>query len=267
MLPTVSLNPHIRTITFLRKQPNSDTAKSILEDVTKSISYLMKENKLKVGTLCEFYPKQANLLGLNVNRGQKIMLRLRHPQNSNSFLPRDEIMHTMIHELTHNLYGPHDDTFNKKMKEWCGRQYVIETLGLVDNFLGTGKKLGGSKPQKNAYYVRMQRLKLMDRDKISKGNRFTRPGEMAAKAALSRVLDNGIIRNRSTINNNTDEGVNVDDIMMKHNLMDSQSEEVIVIDDEEVKLDNTEKTSKDDLGSKSRNTSKSKDEIEIIDLT
>jgi hypothetical protein len=36
--------------------------------------------------------------GLNVNRGQQILVRLRYPHNSSSFLPFEHALDTMLHE-------------------------------------------------------------------------------------------------------------------------------------------------------------------------
>lgn len=96
---------------------------------------------------------------MNVNRGQKIFLRLRHPlyssrdpsngqpTMSDSFLPEDDVVYTMLHELTHNVHGPHDDKFNALLKdleqEWFeqrrtgGRGYMPG-----DGFLTPGLRLG-----------------------------------------------------------------------------------------------------------------------------
>lgn len=49
------------------------------------------------------------LLGYNQNAGQTIYLRLR--QDSGAFRPYEELIDTLLHELTHNLVGPHDINF------------------------------------------------------------------------------------------------------------------------------------------------------------
>lgn len=38
----------------------------------------MEKRRWRVGKLAEFFPDNGGLLGLNVNRGQKILIRLRH---------------------------------------------------------------------------------------------------------------------------------------------------------------------------------------------
>ncbi|CUS22349.1 LAQU0S05e03378g1_1 [Lachancea quebecensis] len=139
---TTQKNVHIGSLAVMQKKPNHSYALSILKDIAHRVSYLMREHKLKVGQVVEFYPKNKRLLGMNVNRGAKIMLRLRQPFNEEEFLPREDILGTMLHELTHNMYGPHNALFYKKLDELTARTWVIESQGLYDGFIGRGRKLG-----------------------------------------------------------------------------------------------------------------------------
>lgn len=70
--------------------------------------------------LVEFFPKNPNLLGLNVNRRQKICVRLRHHHAPNTFLHLDAIIGTLLHELAHIVHGPHDAKFYKLLDELTG---------------------------------------------------------------------------------------------------------------------------------------------------
>ncbi|CCK71784.1 metalloendopeptidase WSS1 KNAG_0H03700 [Huiozyma naganishii CBS 8797] len=268
MAAGVAENPHIGSITYLKSYPRTEVAHGLLHDIYKSISYLMRENHLKVQTLAEFYPKNGNLLGLNVNAGQKILLRLRCPGDPQSFLPRDQIMQVMVHELTHNRVGPHNAAFKKQMAEWCGRQYVIETLGLVDCFLGQGRKLGGvqgkARIRHDSGRIRKQRLMAMDTRKLGNGSASSKESthsarEMAAKAALSR-LDRGTVTKipRFTMVekiDDTDAQVDVEEVLELHGHMDTVNEDIIVLDDDD-----------DDDGNENGGTQKSTPQ-EIIDLT
>lgn len=98
----------------------------------------------RVGELCEFYPIQANLLGLNENRGQRIYIRLRYQNDRNQFLPFESVVDTMLHELCHNVHGPHDQKFHAL---W--NQLREELDGLImkgytgEGFLSQGHQLGG----------------------------------------------------------------------------------------------------------------------------
>ncbi len=53
--------------------------------------------------------------GLNIGGGggttKEIKLRLRESGSSASFLSYDFILGTMLHELVHNVHGPHNATF------------------------------------------------------------------------------------------------------------------------------------------------------------
>lgn len=287
----VKKNPHINAITYLKNKPNSQYAFQLLKDINNSVALLMYENGLKVSILAEFYPKQSNLLGLNLDRGYKIMLRLRQPFDDSQFLSRDEIMNTMIHELTHNKIGPHNDTFKELMNKWCGRQYVIETLGLAYNFLGVGQRLGG-KNIDGKYSIRQQRILFLQNGSINGGkhdinnnnnnnnNRSQRlgtlnkirkqqstPREMAAKAAIERLQrksGQNTLPFKYTDKNNTDKNVNVQEILSQHNLMESQIEEIVIIDSDE---DDKDKESNSSFCNPSNAPINEKPTIDFIDLT
>lgn len=167
-----SPTPNITKIASLTKQPASDKALELLHEVATLVSPIMHHYNFKVNLLCEMYPRNQGLLGLNVNRGQKICLRLRSPTDSKWFLERDEIVGTMLHELTHNWHGPHDAKFYKVLDELKDKYYEFQVTQSMKNSsypnnfsasgakvlkpmstkkyttkvskLGTGKKLGGS---------------------------------------------------------------------------------------------------------------------------
>jgi hypothetical protein len=58
-------------------------------------------------------PRNPTLLGLNVNRGVEVKLRLRRAGRDHDFIPYNEVLDTMLHELCHNERGPHDAQFYK----------------------------------------------------------------------------------------------------------------------------------------------------------
>lgn len=192
MTTTAVKNPHVKELAVLQRKPNKEDALIMLRDIAHRVSYLMREHRFKVGSLVEFYPKDKRLLGMNVNRGMKIMLRLRNPHDEYQFLSRESIIGTMLHELTHNLFGPHDNKFYSKLDELIGRQWVIEQQGLFDTFLGSGSRVGG---------IAVRDKRLINKTRISKlsGTRLgsltseqarPSPREMAAKAAARRAADN-----------------------------------------------------------------------------
>lgn len=75
--------------------------------VTGMLSYVI--------ILCFFFvsPKNPALLGLNVNHGVHVKLRLRRPNRDSEFYPFHQILDTMLHELCHNAHGPHNAVFYK----------------------------------------------------------------------------------------------------------------------------------------------------------
>jgi hypothetical protein len=83
---------------------------------------IMKSRGFKVGILTEMSPVEAqermanrgtpnmDLLGYNQNSGEMIVLRLR-TDSLKGFRPYHDLINTLIHELTHNVWGPHDNNF------------------------------------------------------------------------------------------------------------------------------------------------------------
>ncbi|GKF93041.1 DNA-dependent metalloprotease WSS1-like protein [Tanacetum coccineum] len=62
-------------------------------------------------------PSNPALLGLNVNGGQEVKLRLRRQNNEWDFFPYEQILDTMLHELCHNQFGPHNADFYNLLDE------------------------------------------------------------------------------------------------------------------------------------------------------
>ena len=57
-------------------------------------------------------PKSQQLLGLNVNRGTRILIRLRYRTSENEcFLPYHQVLDTMLHEVAHNVFSDHSANF------------------------------------------------------------------------------------------------------------------------------------------------------------
>ena len=188
------VNPHVQKIAVLQRKPLRDQALGLLKDIAQHVSYLMKENRFRVGLLVEFYPRDKLLLGMNMNRGYKIMLRLRNPNDEFQFLPRESIIGTMLHELTHNLHGAHDNRFYAKLDDLMARQWVIEQQGLFDTFLGEGRRLGGTAvaARERQLSLKQRRGQVRSRGRKlggSSSGRNASPREMAALAADRRARD------------------------------------------------------------------------------
>ena len=117
-----------------------------LQKIASLVKPIMRQRNWRVETLCEFLPEQPNLLGLNINRGQKICLRLRYPGDDKQFLPIEEVTDTMLHELCHNVWGPHDENFHNLWNQLRDEHEALVRKGYTgEGFLGAGQKLGGSR--------------------------------------------------------------------------------------------------------------------------
>jgi hypothetical protein len=100
----------------LKNFPRFEEAEKLLQKVCAQVQPIMAKHQWNVPLVVEFFPTNANLLGMNMNAGQKIMIRLRPSHDRGSFLEWQNILGTMLHELTHNQCGPHDDAFNKLLE-------------------------------------------------------------------------------------------------------------------------------------------------------
>ncbi|KAF2613709.1 hypothetical protein F2Q70_00013926 [Brassica cretica] len=58
-----------------------------------------------LNNVVDFSPTSPRLLGVNVNRGVQVKLRLRRVNHDADFLSYHEILDTMLHELCHNAHG------------------------------------------------------------------------------------------------------------------------------------------------------------------
>ena len=104
----------------------------------------MRVRGWRVGTLAEFLPDEANLLGLNIDRGRAINLRLRYPGDDTQFLPFENVLDTMLHELCHIVHGPHDQAFHALWDKLRDEQETLLRKGYTgEGFLGKGSRLGG----------------------------------------------------------------------------------------------------------------------------
>ncbi|KAI1425151.1 WLM-domain-containing protein [Xylaria sp. FL1777] len=138
------VDPLILSYSHLADLPRAADALHTLKKVASLVKPLMRARGWKVGQLTEFYPSQPNLLGLNVNRGQRICLRLRYPGDPNQFLPIEQVADTMLHELAHNVHGPHDAKFHALWNQLRDEHMSLTLKGYTgEGFLSEGHRLGG----------------------------------------------------------------------------------------------------------------------------
>jgi len=106
----------------------------------------MRQRGWTVGVLTEFWPDDKNLLGLNWHKGQKICLRLRYPYDERQFIPVEQVIDTMLHELCHIIHGPHNEAFHNLWNQLRDEQESLIRKGYTgEGFLSTGHKLGGAR--------------------------------------------------------------------------------------------------------------------------
>ncbi|KAF9891042.1 hypothetical protein FE257_004977 [Aspergillus nanangensis] len=129
-----------------KHRPRESEALHTLQKIASLVKPIMRRRDWKVGTLCEFYPNQRNLLGLNVNGGQKICLRLRYPSDERQFLPLEQVVDTMLHELCHIVHGPHNQQFNSLWNQLRDEHQELVLRGYTgEGFLSAGNRVGGRK--------------------------------------------------------------------------------------------------------------------------
>ncbi|KAE8706558.1 Zinc ion binding isoform 2 [Hibiscus syriacus] len=104
-------------IKTLKRKPGEEEAKKILEKIAKQVQPIMRKHKWRVKLLSEFCPNNPRLLGLNVGGGIHVKLRLRRPNRDWDFYPFDQVLDTMLHELCHNVHGPHNASFYRLWDE------------------------------------------------------------------------------------------------------------------------------------------------------
>lgn len=141
-MSSTAADKYVGTFVHLKKKPKSEEALVLLKRVAAHVRPIMATRNFHVKTLAEFYPTQTNLLGTNYGKGIKISLRLRPHYNDSEFLPFEDILGTMLHELTHNTFGPHDAKFYALLDDLNIEYDKLVSKGFRGN---DGDSLGGRK--------------------------------------------------------------------------------------------------------------------------
>ncbi|CCF39051.1 WLM domain-containing protein, partial [Colletotrichum higginsianum] len=136
----------VLSFSHLAEFPRASEAIQTLKKVASLVKPIMRVRGWKVRELAEFYPDQANLLGLNINRGQRILVRLRYPSDRSLFLPIEQVVDTMLHELSHIVFGPHDGNFHALWNQLRDEHEALIRKGYTgEGFLSEGQRLGGGR--------------------------------------------------------------------------------------------------------------------------
>ncbi|KAH7319363.1 zinc ion binding protein-like protein [Rhexocercosporidium sp. MPI-PUGE-AT-0058] len=183
----------------LAQFPREKDALHALRKIASLVKPLMRARGWTVGTLAEFYPDQQNLLGINQNRGQKICLRLRYPGDKNQFLPMEQVVDTMLHELSHNVHGPHDAKFHALWDQLRKEYEGLLSKGYTgEGFLSDGHKLGGRRvPRDEAR--RIARNAAEKRRTLSSGSGQKLGGRPVPVGTDIRQVIVGAIERRNTV--------------------------------------------------------------------
>ncbi|KAJ6166556.1 hypothetical protein N7470_002003 [Penicillium chermesinum] len=135
----------IREYRHDKSRPRQAEALKILQQIASMVKPIMRQRNWKIRALCEFYPRNANLLGMNDSRGY-IYLRLRYARDPEQFLPFEEIADTMLHELCHIPIKPHNKAFHNLWNQLRDEHVELAMKGFTGgNFLSEGRRLGGSR--------------------------------------------------------------------------------------------------------------------------
>jgi len=137
--------PLFNSYEHLQGLPRGDAALTMLRKVASLVKPIMRKRGWQVQILAEFLPPEQNLLGLNINHGYKICIRLRYHNNPDLFLPLEQVVDTMLHELSHIVWGDHDSNFHRLWDELRDEHDVLVRKGYTgEGFLSEGHRLGGS---------------------------------------------------------------------------------------------------------------------------
>ena len=137
---------------------------------------------------------ESCVLGYNVNRGQEIHLRLR-TDDLRGFRRYARVRETLLHELTHNVHGPHDVHF----KRLCSQLNVeCREFDWASRSRDAANRLGGAEAARSSDEETWSEDEAMAATRESSGKPLggdavdaekKTPAEKAAEAARRRAAD------------------------------------------------------------------------------
>ncbi|KAM5532253.1 hypothetical protein V8D89_014092 [Ganoderma adspersum] len=240
----------VKSFTHLKDKPKPDQALKLLQRIASLVKPIMRKHGWVLPVLSEFFPEEPNLLGLNINGGEKIMVRLRSPHAPDTFLPEENVLGTMLHELTHNVHGPHDAAFYKFLSGLEDEYDALRRSGYAgEGFHAPGQRLGVNVSHNLPLHLaRAKAAEAADKRRqvsvvmrggvrlggVPRRNANKSPRELAVEAAERRARDelacaSGAVAQREA-EKATKESIRNDVIDLTS---DSESElEIIIIDEE-----------------------------------
>lgn len=183
----------VSKIASLKRRDDKERARRILHEVATKVAPILNEADLRVGMLSEMYPKNQGLLGLNINKGQKILLRLRAPYDDKQFLPLESIISTMLHELVHNTHGKHDSAFYSLLGTYEKRYEELQSGKQdVSKYVCEEKALGSiRKPFEGYKSLRQKRLEAVTKVKFRSEARRLGGSSLSSGSTLSSTPKQG----------------------------------------------------------------------------
>ncbi|KAJ8905984.1 hypothetical protein NDN08_002485 [Rhodosorus marinus] len=137
------------TLSGLHDEPQ---AKALLERLASDggVMAVMQKHRWTVGALKEMYPKgkvgvdPVCVLGLNVNKGAVIQIRLR-TDDLRGFRTYYKLLEVMFHELSHNVHSDHDREFYDLMNQLQREAKELDWVQSTGRTIATGRR--GSAPE------------------------------------------------------------------------------------------------------------------------
>jgi len=114
--------------------------------IASLIAPIVRKHGWFVQSFGEFMPRFVGLLGMNVNKGQKILIRLRAAHDG-VVMPLEHLVDVTLHELAHIDISCHSAEFYKLLDQLRGEfEAGAGKIGTVmgNSFEGVGYKLGGA---------------------------------------------------------------------------------------------------------------------------
>ncbi|CAO0799942.1 unnamed protein product [Mucor circinelloides] len=198
-------NDPVKEYKALVKKPRHDEALQLLKRLASQVKPVLINHNWTIKNLVEFFPTNPNLLGMNVNRGWKVNLRLRPHYDETQFLEYEDILGTLLHEMAHIVRGPHDEHFYKLLDELKQETELLMASGYRgEGFYADGHLLGFQSVPRymsngiaaKAAEKRLQTSKIMLPTggirlggSSSSGNTNMTPAQAAARAAQKRQQD------------------------------------------------------------------------------
>lgn len=184
----------------LQDCPQPEEALLRLRKIASLVKPLMRKRSWKVRVLSEFLPDDQRLLGLNINKTFKICVRLRYTHNPGTFLPIEQCVDTLLHELSHIVFSDHDSNFHALWDELRDDHLTLTLRGYTgEGFLTGGKRLGGGPVPPQHEMRRLARANAEQRRVLQKGSGRAVGGKRVAPGTdLRRVLADAADR-RATV--------------------------------------------------------------------